>query len=308
MPAKAENAQTTQSGEASTPKQAGTAATTSAFHDKTHGTPVQPNAKATAETVLSSNGAGLQAVASASAGQNSDAQAETGEEDNSAPVVAPLNGRQKSEASPFRSLSASSSGSPGAATQVQAHAGHEILAASGMAAGTATGPNASAANDKDSPTASPAASAASNAPELPSVTNARLLQSLSRSEMQISVHSADFGRVSIHTAYGHEAISAQITLENAQLGTALGAHVSSMEQKLGEDHGLRASVTVNTQTGGDTPNRGSSEQQSQPNPRYSSSAFGAGAESSVQSSPLAAAASTRAASGSTDGSRLDIRI
>ncbi len=91
---------------------------------------------------------------------------------------------------------------------------------------------------------------------LQGITNARLVQSMSGSEMQVNLHSEDFGRVSVHTAFGRESIATQISLENSQLGSALGAaltsHASSIEQRLGQDHGLRASVTVETHTGADT--------------------------------------------------------
>ena len=81
-----------------------------------------------------------------------------------------------------------------------------------------------------------------------SVADARLMQTLSRSEMQVSVHDQDFGRFTVHATYGREAISAQITIENAQLGSTLSAHVPVIEHRLVQEHGLRASVSVNTGT------------------------------------------------------------
>ncbi len=88
-------------------------------------------------------------------------------------------------------------------------------------------------------------------PEAPGVASARLLQSLSRSEMQIHVDGQEFGRISVHAAYGRDSIAAQITLEHPELGSALASHVPAMEQKLGADHGLRTSVTVDTQSNGE---------------------------------------------------------
>ncbi len=148
-----------------------------------------------------------------------------------------------------------------------------------------------------------------NAPsELPSVTNARLMQSLSRSEMQINVHSQEFGRVSIQTAYGREAISAQITLENSQLGSALSTHVPVMEQKLSQDHGLRASVTIDTQTRGDAGGSSRDTQtQSQSNRRSGSFPQ---SPSLLSSSPEPVPVASVAPAGFTRSqhSRLDIHI
>ncbi len=144
--------------------------------------------------------------------------------------------------------------------------------------------------------------------ELPSVTNARLMQSLSRSEMQISVHSQDFGRVSIQTAYGREAISAQITLESSQLGSALSNHVPAMEQKLSQDHGLRASVSIDTQTRGDGGGSGQNpEAQSQSNRR---SNFVPQSPSLLASSPEPVPVASVGPAGFTPAphSRLDIHI
>ncbi len=146
------------------------------------------------------------------------------------------------------------------------------------------------------------------APELPGITAARLLQSLSHAEMQIKVNSEDFGRVTIHAAYGHESIAAQITLENTQLGSALGsalaAHMPAIEQKLGQDHGLRASVTIDTQAqaGGE---QGRQRQPDAPPARRFLNAAAANRDGTL--GPVVTAA-TAFSSSSSSTARLDIRI
>ncbi len=137
----------------------------------------------------------------------------------------------------------------------------------------------------------------------PGVTTARLLQSFSRSEMQVKVNSAEFGRVTIHTAYGREAIAAQITLSNAQLGSALAAHVPAIEQKLGQDHGLRASVTIDTQT-----QAGAEQKQRQPDtaPARRFLHTASSVRDGTVDSMVTASATSRSSLSST--ARLDIRI
>ena len=83
---------------------------------------------------------------------------------------------------------------------------------------------------------------------MPDIGAGRLVQSMSRSEMQVHINAQEFGRISIHTAYGRDAISAQITFQNDQLGSAVALHLSSIEQKLAHDHGMRASVIVDAQS------------------------------------------------------------
>jgi hypothetical protein len=134
-----------------------------------------------------------------------------------------------------------------------------------------------------------------------------MVQTLSRSEMQVHVNAGEFGRVSIRTAYGRDAISAQITLENNELRSALSVHAPSIEQKLGQDHGLRASVTVDTQQpGGNAGHRGGREADAQPERRaFARADTLANASPELSTVALSATPSPIAAAGS---ARLDIRI
>ena len=156
------------------------------------------------------------------------------------------------------------------------------------------------------------AQSAGGVPETSSLGSARLLQTLSRSEMQIKVNSEDFGHVTIHTAYGRDAISAQITLGNAQLGSALSAHIPALEQKLQQslagNGDLRASVTVNTQTsGGNDRSHNGGQAGQQPSQGRASWASNATLASDVAPSLLSSANAPASSLGGSGG-RLDIRI
>ncbi len=128
-------------------------------------------------------------------------------------------------------------GSTGMSTsQASANAAAPVGASpSGSQSASSTSNNADAVNAQV-----PAAS-----PEPSGVVTAHLLQNLSKSEMQVHVNAQEFGRVSIHATYGRGALSTEISLENADLRSALSAQLPSLEQKLGQDHGLRSSITVN---------------------------------------------------------------
>ncbi len=96
----------------------------------------------------------------------------------------------------------------------------------------------------------------------PDVQNAHFVQTPSRSEMRVDLHSQEFGFISVHSTLKRDSVWTQITLQDTQLSTALSTHVHEMEQKLAKDHGFRASVSVIAQDGSGS----SSEQQQQQRP------------------------------------------
>ncbi len=85
------------------------------------------------------------------------------------------------------------------------------------------------------------------------ISSARLTQKVSQSEMRVDLRSEDFGQISVHSTLGKGSVSTQITLENTQLGSTLATHVRELEQRLDRDHGLRASVSIDTRSGGRSP-------------------------------------------------------
>ncbi len=259
-------------------------------------------------TNIQSTGMPLVAVPTAAASGDGAAQEspESSTAGNSYAAVAAVDGpRSKAHAT-----RADASAGPLGVAQPGAPTGANLLAVAGRStAGIASQELGRNVTAQSAPSTTEASEAIKNEHEpiveLPSVTNARLLQSFSRSEMQVQVHSADFGRVTVHTAYGRDSISAQITLENAQLGSAVAAHVPAIEHKLGQDAGLRASVSVNTQAG----NSGKEGQQSGGSPakgRHATTHLGTG--SALLPDSVRNVSSTSVYTGTPERGRLDIHI
>ena len=253
--------------------------------------------------------AGLQLVAMPNAATDDGTQQDSPEgftSGNSSAEVAAVDGpRSKAHAT----LAEASAG-PIGLTQAGVPAAANLLNPAGRST-VETGRDGSGQNvaAQSAPSTAEAAEAVKNGhepiSELPSVTNARLLQSLSRSEMQVQVHSADFGRITVHTAYGRDSISAQITLDNAQLGSAVAAHVPAIEHKLGQDAGLRASVSVHTQSGN---SRGEQQQPNANSNRRSGTAHTEAGSSALPLASVPPVSSSSVAAGNAERGRLDIRI
>lgn len=154
---------------------------------------------------------------------------------------------------------------------------------------------------------------------LADLTQARVLHSLSGSEMHINLNSEEFGRVSVHAAYGRDSITTQISLENSTMGNALGsalsAHLSTLETKLGQEHGLPSSVSLATHNGSDTgsPGQGrSGDPQSQsrqfPGSGHPTSHASAVSQSSLSSDGTFATDQSTPTLTEASSGRLDIRI
>jgi hypothetical protein len=77
------------------------------------------------------------------------------------------------------------------------------------------------------------------------VNAARLMQAMSESEMHIGLSSSGFGDISIRTSVSNHQMLAQISLDHSELSQAISAHVSSVQAKLSDDYGLRASIEIN---------------------------------------------------------------
>jgi hypothetical protein len=77
------------------------------------------------------------------------------------------------------------------------------------------------------------------------ISTARLIQSMSESEMRVGMHSAEFGDISIRTSVSQQQLTAQISVDHSELGTAISAHLPSLQSKLGSEFGLHASIEVN---------------------------------------------------------------
>ncbi len=83
-----------------------------------------------------------------------------------------------------------------------------------------------------------------DSPATSAINTARLIQNMSESEMRVGMHSAEFGDISIRTSVSQQQMMAQISVDHGDLGRAISAHIPAMQEKLGGETGLRASVEV----------------------------------------------------------------
>jgi hypothetical protein len=78
-----------------------------------------------------------------------------------------------------------------------------------------------------------------------SINTARLIQSISETEMRVGMHSSEFGEISIRTTVSQQQMLTQISLDHGELSQAISAHVSAAQAKLGDEHGLHALIEIN---------------------------------------------------------------
>jgi len=135
----------------------------------------------------------------------------------------------------------------------------------------------------------------------PGINTARLIQSMSETEMRLGMHSSEFGDIAIRTSVSLQQVQAQISVDHGELGSAIAAHLPALESKLGNDFGLHASIDVN-QTGGSLSNG-----HGQPSQHGGRMPSGAGSAESGAQTADADASMISAAAASADDARLDIR-
>lgn len=134
------------------------------------------------------------------------------------------------------------------------------------------------------------------------INTARVLQSMSGSEMRMGMHSAEFGDISIRTTVSQQQMTAQIAVDHGDLGKAISAHLPAMQEKLGGELGIRASVEVSQSGMSFSGERGySSERDQRTNAPHTSFE----ASETMQEAEFAGYKS--GASLAVEGSRLDIR-
>jgi hypothetical protein len=135
-----------------------------------------------------------------------------------------------------------------------------------------------------------------------SINTARLVQSMSESEMRVGMHSSEFGNISIRTSVSQQQMVAQISLDHSDLSQAIAAHASTLQAKLGEDYGIHASIEVHNLGSGLANDPGQSSQREQrdfrPSARTEIGLPGAEEISSIQFTAVASIS---------NGNRLDIR-
>ncbi len=95
------------------------------------------------------------------------------------------------------------------------------------------------------------------------INTAKLIQTMSETEMRVGMNSAEFGNISIRTSISQQQMVAQISVDHSDLSQAISAHVSSVQTKLGDDHGIHALIEVNSQGASSFGDSGHSSQREQ---------------------------------------------
>jgi hypothetical protein len=70
---------------------------------------------------------------------------------------------------------------------------------------------------------------------------------MGQTEMRVGLHTSEFGDISIRTSVSQQQMQAQISLDHPELSQAIAAHISSVQTKLGDEHGIQASIQINNQ-------------------------------------------------------------
>jgi hypothetical protein len=79
------------------------------------------------------------------------------------------------------------------------------------------------------------------------INSAKLVQAMGQTEMRVGLHTSDFGDISIRTSGSQQQMLAQISLDHSELSQTIAAHISSVQTKLGDEHGIQASIQINNQ-------------------------------------------------------------
>jgi hypothetical protein len=85
---------------------------------------------------------------------------------------------------------------------------------------------------------------------VPAINTAKLIQSMSQTEMRVGMRSNDFGNISISTSATRDLISAQISLDHGELAKALAAHLPEMQARLGGNQAVDVRIDMNGQATG----------------------------------------------------------
>lgn len=156
------------------------------------------------------------------------------------------------------------------------------------------------------PTASPAGTDQSwDASATQVVHRAQLIQAMHQSEMRMGMNSAEFGNISISAAVNHQMLSAQISLDHADLSRALTAHLPEIEKNLGNAYGLQSRVQVRDSSS--SPQQGSSRRDGE-RPQEGVRGIPNGSSSGVAAASVARDAASTTVYSPVAGMRLDILI
>ncbi len=176
---------------------------------------------------------------------------------------------------------------------------------------TTSQPVASGSESGGRGTDASAAPGASSIAEPQPINTARVLQSMSGTEMRVGIHSQEFGSISIATSVSPSGVAAQIALDHGALSRVLATHLPAIEDKLGSALGVSARVEVRdggaqTSQGSDGRAGGQSEGSGSQRGTQSDSAAGYAPQRSAEAAYLIAAPEG-AMSQAGDGGRLSVQ-
>jgi hypothetical protein len=83
---------------------------------------------------------------------------------------------------------------------------------------------------------------------MPTITSARLIQSIQQSDMRVGMNSTEFGNISIHTSTAQGVISSEITLAHVELAKAISAHLPSPQDQAASSQSMSVRVENNSGT------------------------------------------------------------
>jgi hypothetical protein len=126
---------------------------------------------------------------------------------------------------------------------------------------------------------------ADSTPAMPTsaISDAKLMQTMTESQMRIGLSSNAFGDISIRTSISGHQMVAQISLDHNELSQAISAQISTVQTKLNNEHGLQASIEINNHApsqSGDTGNSSRREQGSPTAPLQASNEVALGVDES----------------------------
>lgn len=138
-----------------------------------------------------------------------------------------------------------------------------------------------------------------------SINVAKLIHRVNETEMQVGMHSAEFGNIAIRTSVANERLTAEISLDHNEMGKALANQLPGLQSKLGGEYGINARIEIHENSAGFSGglNQGSSQQSQQQwrPPSQSLPQFQAAREAEQITAPRV----SRSVAGNDD--RLDVR-
>jgi hypothetical protein len=211
-------------------------------------------------------------------------------------------GSQSNAPAATRPVDADASQAIAFGTALSSHTG-TAQSSTGTGAGTAASTTTDGAAKHTGEANGLAAESAPNAAGSASINSARLIQTMSESEMRVGLRSSEFGDISIRTTVTQQQVQAQISVDHSELASALSGHIATTQAKMGNEFGLHASIEVSHGGASFSSNREQSSSQNDYKPFAASMQIDGAAQSADTTEKLPA----RPLTSTVQGARLDIR-